>query len=60
MAATAPPGDPLHEVLGGPVRVGSIVIEPGTRRRVRLNGTAHPTSDGLRIELRPGREARRL
>ncbi|XVV15449.1 pyridoxamine 5'-phosphate oxidase family protein [Actinoplanes sp. CA-131856] len=65
IAATPAPGDPLHEVLSAPaqgdtapaqgdtapVQVGMIAIEPGTRRRVRMNGVARPTVAGLRIEL---------
>ncbi|XVU28271.1 pyridoxamine 5'-phosphate oxidase family protein [Actinoplanes sp. CA-054009] len=35
-----------------PVQVGMIAIEPGTRRRVRMNGAAHPAATGLRVELR--------
>ncbi|WP_436534514.1 pyridoxamine 5'-phosphate oxidase family protein [Actinoplanes sp. HUAS TT8] len=50
--ASAPaPGNPLHEVLSEPARVGMIGIEPGTRRRIRMNGTAFPTPKGLRVEL---------
>jgi len=51
VAAAPAPGDPLHAVLAAPVRVGLIAIDPGTRRRVRMNGTAHPSAGGLRIEL---------
>ncbi|EXG80626.1 pyridoxamine 5'-phosphate oxidase family protein [Cryptosporangium arvum] len=51
IAATPGPGDPLREALTEPVPVGMIVIEPDTRRRVRMNGTAHPTPAGLRVEL---------
>ncbi|GAA0537602.1 pyridoxamine 5'-phosphate oxidase family protein [Paractinoplanes ferrugineus] len=51
IAAAPAAGDPLRPILSGPARVGMIVIEPGTRRRVRLNGTARPTADGLRIDL---------
>jgi len=44
------PGDPLHEVLRRPdQQVGMIAIEPQTRRRMRVNGTAQPAGDGLRI-----------
>jgi predicted pyridoxine 5'-phosphate oxidase superfamily flavin-nucleotide-binding protein len=44
------PGDPLHEVLRRPdEQVGMIAIEPQTRRRMRVNGQARPTADGLRI-----------
>ncbi|MBU2669924.1 pyridoxamine 5'-phosphate oxidase family protein [Actinoplanes bogorensis] len=51
VAAAPAATDPLHDVLAGPARVGLIAIEPGTRRRIRMNGTARPASDGLRIEL---------
>lgn len=43
------PGDPLGTVLGNPARVGAIAIEPGTRRRMRVNGSSRPTGTGLRI-----------
>ncbi|MBN9633869.1 MAG: pyridoxamine 5'-phosphate oxidase family protein [Actinobacteria bacterium] len=44
------PGDPLHNVLRRPdQRVGMIAIDPQTRRRMRVNGTAQPTTNGLRI-----------
>lgn len=43
-------GDPLHHVLRRPdQQVGMIAIEPQTRRRMRVNGLAQPTEDGLRI-----------
>ena len=51
VAAAPAAGDPLRRALAGPARVGMIVIEPGTRRRVRMNGVAHPAAGGLRIEL---------
>ncbi|HEY4269874.1 MAG TPA: pyridoxamine 5'-phosphate oxidase family protein [Galbitalea sp.] len=52
VVADAPaPGDPLYEALAAARQVGLIAIEPGTRRRVRMNGTAHPESGGLRINL---------
>ncbi|MCY1138049.1 pyridoxamine 5'-phosphate oxidase family protein [Actinoplanes sp. Pm04-4] len=51
VAAVPTAGDPLRPVLDGPARVGLIAIEPGTRRRVRMNGTARPSADGLRIDL---------
>lgn len=41
VAAMPRPGDPLRGALGGPaVRVGTIALEPATRRRMRVNGTA--------------------
>jgi len=42
-------GDPLEGALTGPV--GGLAIEPGTRRRMRLNGQAWSTGDGVSIEL---------
>jgi predicted pyridoxine 5'-phosphate oxidase superfamily flavin-nucleotide-binding protein len=42
-------GDPLEFALTGPV--GGLALEPGTRRRMRLNGQAWRTPDGVSIEL---------
>ncbi|MFH8485682.1 pyridoxamine 5'-phosphate oxidase family protein [Streptomyces longisporoflavus] len=43
--------DPLAPALAGEgVPVGTIALDPGTRRRVRLNGRARPTPRGLAIE----------
>ncbi|GAA3384032.1 pyridoxamine 5'-phosphate oxidase family protein [Cryptosporangium minutisporangium] len=49
----ASPGadDPLAAVLRRPAVVGSIAIEPASRRRVRLNGTSTPLDGGLRLSL---------
>ncbi|MGW0082956.1 pyridoxamine 5'-phosphate oxidase family protein [Streptomyces sp. NPDC003393] len=57
------PGDPLAKVLatGGPdstdgaherdgVHVGTIALDPRTRRRMRLNGRLRPTSRGFAVE----------
>ena len=46
-----PLGDVLGAALGGPVRVGMIAIEPVSRRRMRMNGTAVPDGAGLRVDL---------
>ncbi|MEU8132838.1 pyridoxamine 5'-phosphate oxidase family protein [Streptodolium elevatio] len=55
VAARPRPDDPLADVLadasGTGVRVGMIAIEPGTRRRMRMNGTARPTGGGLHVDL---------
>ncbi|GGK29144.1 hypothetical protein GCM10011583_71330 [Streptomyces camponoticapitis] len=51
VAAALSAGDPLHHTLAEPTRLGMIAIEPGTRRRMRMNGTARPTRDGLEITL---------
>ena len=42
-------GDPLEGALTGPV--GGLAIEPGTRRRMRLNGQARSMGEGVSIEL---------
>ncbi|MFD3685707.1 pyridoxamine 5'-phosphate oxidase family protein [Nocardiopsis sp. NPDC058631] len=52
VGATPHTGDPLAGVLGRaapPVPVGALAIEPATRRRMRINGTASPRGGGLRI-----------
>ncbi|QER90514.1 pyridoxamine 5'-phosphate oxidase family protein [Streptomyces tendae] len=51
VAAALSPGDPLYRTLAEPTRLGMIAIEPDTRRRMRMNGTARPTRDGLEITL---------
>lgn len=43
------PGDPLGEILTRPHRIGMIAVEPATRRRMRVNGTAEPIDGGLRV-----------
>ncbi|MFF2776880.1 pyridoxamine 5'-phosphate oxidase family protein [Streptomyces sp. NPDC058052] len=50
VAGGARPGDPLAEALAGETRVGTIALDPRTRRRMRLNGTARPSARGLLIE----------
>jgi len=49
VAARPDPGDPAIENLlaGGPI--GMLVIEPATRRRMRLNGRAQVADDGIEI-----------
>ncbi|WP_030226971.1 pyridoxamine 5'-phosphate oxidase family protein [Streptomyces sp. NRRL WC-3626] len=51
VAATPSTGDPLHRTLAEPARLGMIALQPGTRRRMRMNGTARPTDGGLEIRL---------
>lgn len=52
------PGDPLHTTLAeAPAEVGTIAIEPASRRRMRLNGHSRPTlstgdQPGLALTLR--------
>ncbi|MEW2484123.1 pyridoxamine 5'-phosphate oxidase family protein [Mycobacterium sp. NPDC049093] len=43
------PGDPVRDVLRGRRQIGMIAIEPQTRRRMRVNGSAEPAGTGLRI-----------
>ncbi|WKG01100.1 pyridoxamine 5'-phosphate oxidase family protein [Mycolicibacterium sp. HK-90] len=43
------PGDPLRDVLHSGQQIGMIAIEPQTRRRMRVNGSAEPAGAGLRI-----------
>lgn len=42
-------GDPLEHALDGPV--GGLAIEPGTRRRMRLNGHAETDATGITIAM---------
>jgi predicted pyridoxine 5'-phosphate oxidase superfamily flavin-nucleotide-binding protein len=41
------PDDPLADALRSPRRIGMIALQPQTRRRMRVNGTAEPTDRGL-------------
>ena len=43
--------DPLAATLAGPARVGMIVMEPASRRRMRINGRSRPDGDGLAVEI---------
>lgn len=43
--------DPLASVLDATASIGTIAIEPATRRRIRLNGTALPDRSGLYVQL---------
>ncbi|UED86689.1 pyridoxamine 5'-phosphate oxidase family protein [Streptomyces profundus] len=47
------PDDPLAEALAGPgpVPLGTLAIEPATRRRMRLNGSARRTDAGLLLRV---------
>jgi uncharacterized protein len=46
------PRDPLADALdGGDAQLGLLVIEPENRSRIRLNGTARQTRDGLELDL---------
>lgn len=46
------PADPLSPVLDAGAAVGVLVLEPMTRSRIRLNGSATRTADGFTIELK--------
>ncbi|ATL27789.1 pyridoxamine 5'-phosphate oxidase family protein [Streptomyces formicae] len=51
VAASPPATDPLAEVLThDSTPLGTIALDPRTRRRMRLNGRARPTPRGLAIE----------
>jgi hypothetical protein len=52
VAARPLPTDPLAGALAGRAEVGALAIDPGTRRRLRVNGVSRPTTGGLRIEVR--------
>ncbi|MEU9010908.1 pyridoxamine 5'-phosphate oxidase family protein [Streptomyces sp. NPDC048479] len=51
VAGSVHQGDPLAGALAaGPLPVGTIALDPRTRRRMRLDGTARPSARGLAIE----------
>ena len=45
--APLPTGDPLASAFTGSTEIGMLAIEPATRRRMRINGRAGATGDGL-------------
>lgn len=50
VAGGLPPGDPLTEALAtAGTRVGTIALDPRTRRRMRLNGTLETTGRGFAV-----------
>lgn len=51
VAARPAADDPLAAALAHPARIGTLAVEPATRRRMRLNGRAEPTTIGLRIAV---------
>ncbi|MFF9144279.1 pyridoxamine 5'-phosphate oxidase family protein [Streptomyces sp. NPDC014861] len=51
VAARPRPDDPLAAALSREARVGTIALDPRTRRRMRLNGTARPSARGMVIEV---------
>lgn len=50
--ALPPEGDPLRETWHQSAPLGMIAIEPATRRRMRLNGTAQVQNGGLLVQMR--------
>ncbi|MDX6759529.1 MULTISPECIES: pyridoxamine 5'-phosphate oxidase family protein [Streptomyces] len=51
VAGGPPAGDPLAEALAtAGTRVGTIALDPRTRRRMRLNGTLAATARGFAVE----------
>ncbi|MEV6328582.1 pyridoxamine 5'-phosphate oxidase family protein [Streptomyces sp. NPDC051909] len=49
-------GIPAHDPLGAAVTaagtpVGTLAVDPRTRRRLRLNGLARPSARGMRVEV---------
>ncbi|WP_030757218.1 MULTISPECIES: pyridoxamine 5'-phosphate oxidase family protein [unclassified Streptomyces] len=51
VAGGAPAGDPLAEALTTDgTRIGTIALDPRTRRRMRLNGTLSATPRGFAVE----------
>lgn len=51
VAGGPPAGDPLTEALAtAGTRVGTIALDPRTRRRMRLNGTLEVTPGGFAVE----------
>ncbi|MEU9148749.1 pyridoxamine 5'-phosphate oxidase family protein [Streptomyces sp. NPDC048349] len=50
VAGGLPAGDPLEEALAtAGTRVGTLALDPRTRRRMRLNGTLEPTGRGFAV-----------
>lgn len=41
--------DPLRPVLQAPAHVGLLALEPGSRRRMRVNGRCQPIAEGLSV-----------
>ena len=51
--ASLPPGDPLGESFRHENEIGVLVLDPQTRRRMRVNGRAQRSSEG-RLRLKAG------
>jgi uncharacterized protein len=52
IAARPRADDPLADTLSGPADVGTLLIDPATRRRMRLNGRSRPEGGGLEVVAR--------
>jgi predicted pyridoxine 5'-phosphate oxidase superfamily flavin-nucleotide-binding protein len=52
IAARPGPDDPLAAALAEEADVGLLLIEPATRRRIRINGRSTPTPNGLDVRTR--------
>ena len=52
VAASIAPGDPLANNLRASPQVGTLTMDLATRRRMRLNGDATLTPDGITIQAR--------
>jgi predicted pyridoxine 5'-phosphate oxidase superfamily flavin-nucleotide-binding protein len=52
IVARPAPGDPLEEALrSGPVALGLLALDAGTRSRIRVNGTATLTEAGILVVI---------
>ena len=52
LAGAPAPGDPLEDALDRqPTQIGVLAIKFGTRQRIRLNGVARRTSDGILLTV---------
>ncbi len=46
------PDDPLRRALeGGPIKLGLLALDAMSRSRIRVNGTAQLTDDGIELEI---------
>jgi uncharacterized protein len=52
LAGAPAPGDPLEDALDRPpAQIGVLAIKFGTRQRIRLNGAAQRTGDGILLTV---------
>jgi uncharacterized protein len=52
IAARPGPDDPLAAALAEETDIGLLLIDPATRRRMRINGRSRPTPNGLDVRTR--------